>query len=362
MALSLCRGACLVGKVGVAESADSKLWRRYGAGDRLMTSAALRTTLLRSVLARSCQRSGASHCALSARDLHNRSGRRHLTKASASDVRTSETVTGQAAMGEIVPAVIVGAGRVGSALEKMGGGNDVLVKRGEPIPADGQGPIIICTRNDSLAGIIDATPASRREDLVFIQNGMLEPFLESKGLASATQVLVYFAVAKAGDAPIDGKTDMNPEGLTASTGKWASAVAARLESAGLSCKVLDAEEFKKPQLEKLIWISAFMLVGTRHPGATCGDVESKYREEVVSLIQELAAVAESVKNTKFDSGIEERLCAYARSVSHYPTAVKEFEWRNGWFYDISQRALSNGETDPCPLHTAWLKEVGVVKS
>lgn len=29
------------------------------------------------------------------------------------------------------------------------------------------------------------------------------------------QVLVYFAVAKKGDPPIDGKTDVNPEGLTA---------------------------------------------------------------------------------------------------------------------------------------------------
>lgn len=29
------------------------------------------------------------------------------------------------------------------------------------------------------------------------------------------QVLVYFAVAKTGDKPIDGKTDVNPEGLTA---------------------------------------------------------------------------------------------------------------------------------------------------
>jgi hypothetical protein len=66
---------------------------------------------------------------------------------------------------------------------------------------------------------------------------MLEPYLASKGLQSATQVLVYFAVAKAGDAPIDGKTDVNPEGLTAATGKWAEAVAARLHSAGLSCKV-----------------------------------------------------------------------------------------------------------------------------
>ncbi len=29
------------------------------------------------------------------------------------------------------------------------------------------------------------------------------------------QVLVYFAVAKKGDKPTDGKTDVNPEGLTA---------------------------------------------------------------------------------------------------------------------------------------------------
>jgi hypothetical protein len=29
------------------------------------------------------------------------------------------------------------------------------------------------------------------------------------------QVLVYFAVAKLGDQPTDGKTDVNPEGLTA---------------------------------------------------------------------------------------------------------------------------------------------------
>lgn len=32
---------------------------------------------------------------------------------------------------------------------------------------------------------------------------------------SVCQVLVYFAVAKLGDAPTDGKTDVNPEGLTA---------------------------------------------------------------------------------------------------------------------------------------------------
>lgn len=173
--------------------------------------------------------------------------------------------------------------------------------------------------------------------MVFFQNGMLEPWFQSKGLGDADQVLAYFAVSKLGEAPIDGITDTNPEGLTAAFGKWASAVAARLHSGGLSCKVrlwewwtslttlwnsylywayqiflsydliqdpllvflfmsinsnqhsclccnvhlqvLDREAFEKQMVEKLIWISAFMLVGARHPGATVGVVEKDYRSE-----------------------------------------------------------------------------------
>ena len=36
--------------------------------------------------------------------------------------------------------------------------------------------------------MIEKTPASRRGDLVFLQNGFLEDYLESKGLADNTQV------------------------------------------------------------------------------------------------------------------------------------------------------------------------------
>lgn len=75
-------------------------------------------------------------------------------------------------------------------------------------------------------------------DLVFFQNGMLEPWLESKGLKEGNQVLAYFAVSKLGESPIDGKTDTNPEGLTAAYGKWALAVSERLQAGGLSCKVV----------------------------------------------------------------------------------------------------------------------------
>lgn len=260
----------------------------------------------------------------------------------------------------VVPAVIIGRGRVGKALHDMGNGEDVLVNRGERVPLDFPGPIFVCTRNDDLEAVLEATPNSRWSDLVFLQNGMLEPWLQSKGLGDANQVLAYFAVAKLGDRPTDGKTDANPEGLTAAYGKWASAVASRLHTGGLSCKILDKEGFQKQMLEKLMWISAFMLVGARHPGATVGTLEKEYRSEVSSLIAELAEVAAAEKGIVFEEAMEDRLCAYSRAVAHFPTAVKEFQWRNGWFYALSEKALAAGKPDPCPLHTAWLKEINVV--
>ncbi|KAF2323045.1 hypothetical protein GH714_032985 [Hevea brasiliensis] len=260
---------------------------------------------------------------------------------------------------EVAPAVIVGGGRVGRALQELGNGQDLLVKRGESVPLDFEGPILVCTRNDDLEAVLEG-PKSRWNDLVFFQNGMLEPWLESKGLGDADQVLAYFAVSKLGEPPVDGKTDTNPEGLTAAYGKWASAIAARLHAGGLSCKVLDKEAFQKQMLEKLIWIAAFMLVGARHPGANVGMVEKEYRSEVSSLIAELASAAAAEKGIVFDEAIEDRLCAYSRAVAHFPTAVKEFKWRNGWFYSLSQKAIAEGKPDPCPLHTAWLKELKVV--
>ncbi|XP_073134405.1 uncharacterized protein [Henckelia pumila] len=252
----------------------------------------------------------------------------------------------------VAPAIIIGGGRVGRALQDMGGGEDVLVKRGESVPVDFKGPILVCTRNDDLEAVLDSTPKSRWSDLVFFQNGMMEPWFESKGLGNADQVLAYFAVSKLGEPPIDGITDTNPEGLTAAYGKWASAVAARLKAGGLSCK--------KQMLEKLIWICAFMLVGARHPGATVGAVEKEHRSEVSALISELAATAAEEKGLVFEEAMEDRLCAYSRAVAHFPTAVKEFKWRNGWFYSLSEKAIAEGKQDPCPLHTTWLQELKIV--
>ncbi|KAL4328452.1 hypothetical protein AHAS_Ahas13G0201500 [Arachis hypogaea] len=239
----------------------------------------------------------------------------------ASRIPATTTIT------KVAPAVIVGGGRVGRALLDMGTGQDILVRRGESVPFDFQGPILVCTRNDDLEAVLQSTPPSRWNDLVFFQNGMIEPWLESKGLSDANQVLAYFAISKLGETPIDGKTDTNPEGLTAAYGKWAPAVAERLHAGGLSCMVLGKEAFEKQMLEKLIWICSVMLVGARHGGISVGVVEKEFRSEFSSLVAELASAAANEKGLTFEEAMEDRLCAYSRAVAHFPTAVKEFEYQ-----------------------------------
>ena len=79
--------------------------------------------------------------------------------------------------------------------------NAKLLGRNDPIStidANGSGPIFIATRNDVLESIVDDCPPSRRKDLVFLQNGYLDDFLESKGLLDNTQVLLYLAVTALG--------------------------------------------------------------------------------------------------------------------------------------------------------------------
>jgi len=190
-----------------------------------------------------------------------------------------------------------------------------------------------------------------------MQNGMLQPWLDAKGLGANTQLLVYFAVATLGDAPADGVTELDPAGLTAAHGAHAEAVAARLAAGGLSCRVLGKDEFALAMLDKLAWICAFMLVGAVHGGLTVGEVERDHGDEVSALLAELGAAgaaALGVAAARPPAETVARLRAYARSVAHFPTALKEQGWRNGWFEGLSAEAAAAGRTDPCPMHSALL--------
>lgn len=229
------------------------------------------------------------------------------------------------------------------------------------VPCERAGPIYICTRNDALQGIVDATPPERRADLVFMQNGMLGSFLDDNGLSANTQVLLYLAVSKLGEKPIDGVTEFNPDGLTAATGKWADAFSARLAKGGLKCRSLAGDDYKAAMLEKHVWICSFMMVGALNGGITVGEVGESHTEQMEPLVAELCASGEAALGVKLPSGAFDRLLAYGRSVAHFPTAVKEFGWRNGWFYELTKKALESGAADPTPLHTAGLKELGQIE-
>jgi len=225
----------------------------------------------------------------------------------------------------------------------------------DSIPADGTGPIYVATRNDALSSVIDKCPASRKEDLVFYgQNGYIEDFLKAKDVFSdSTKVLVYMAVAKLGEKPTDGITRLNPEGLTAATGKWAEQVAARLRGAGLTCNVLNEDDFRASMFEKHMWICAFMLLGVHH-GGTVGDVAAQHSEDLKAMVAEMMAVLEEERGVKFKPGVQDRLLAYAETVAHFPTALKEFEWRNQFFLDLTRAREAAGKPDLTPMHTKLL--------
>lgn len=245
--------------------------------------------------------------------------------------------------------IVGGGGRIGSLLAQ--GGPSLLIGRGETIPAEPQGtPIFIATRNDSLNSIIDHCPDNRKADLVFLQNGYLDTFLESKGLADNTQALLFLSVPAKGVAPVDGITRVNPEGLTAATGKHAPALAKRLQALGLKCNVLTSmqKEYKPAMFEKLIWISTYMLVGTAKKCSSVGQAGELYPSLVQSIILELVRAVEKKEAIIFQPGTVERLAAYTEVVKNFPCAVKEFEWRNEYFYKLGD--------DACPIHNSLLRE------
>ena len=101
------------------------------------------------------------------------------------------------------------------------------------------------------------------------------------------------------------------------------------------------------------------LVAALHSEVTVGEVEKECTADVTVLIRELLAscrLANPLALFTNDATVTARLLAYARSVAHFPTAMKEFPWRNGYFWDISEAAVSEGKADPTPTHSAWLKE------
>lgn len=91
-----------------------------------------------------------------------------------------------------------------------------------------------------------------------------------------------------------------------------------------------------------------MLVGTAKECASVGQAGSEHSDLVEQVINELVAAVSAKEGIEFPEGTVERLVAYTVTVADFPCAVKEFEWRNQYFYNLGDEA--------CPVHNGLLAE------
>lgn len=91
-----------------------------------------------------------------------------------------------------------------------------------------------------------------------------------------------------------------------------------------------------------------MLVGTAKECSSVGEAGSKHGDVVEQVVNELIAAVSAKEGIEFQPGAMERLAAYTDVVADFPCAVKEFEWRNQYFYNLGDEA--------CAVHNGLLRE------
>ena len=96
------------------------------------------------------------------------------------------------------------------------------------------------------------------------------------------------------------------------------------------------------------WIATYMLVGTAKDCKSVGQAGDEHKQLVQDVITELVNAVSKKEGITFPSGSIERLAAYTDVVADFPCGVKEFEWRNKYFYDLGDAA--------CPIHNSLLRE------
>jgi len=225
--------------------------------------------------------------------------------------------------------VVVGAGRVGGALCARSverGMPCALVRRDagwEVLREPAGRPVILAVRNDDLDGVLARIPDHRRDDLVFVQNGILRDFLRERGLDGCTRGLLYFAVARRGD-PI------TPGGLNPFTGPHAAAVAGWFRRMDLEAEAVDPAAFAAYELEKVCWLAIFGALGELY-GETVGQTATRHRDEVARMADELRRVGRVALGVDVPlERLVDRLVAYSLRIPDFRASVKEWPWRNGW--------------------------------
>lgn len=240
---------------------------------------------------------------------------------------------------------VIGAGRIGTALCERDPARFGLIDREhgwERLAAEAGAPILLAVRNDDLDAVLARVPEHRHGDLVFVQNGMLRPWLAEHGLAGATRGLLFIAVPKRGAA-------IEPGGESPFHGPHAQALVDAFVANQLPARCVDAQEFAAIELEKLLWNSCFGLLCDAF-AADVGTIVREHHAELHDLVAELLAIGAPALGLSLElDPLVERLAAYSRSIPSFRASVKEWRWRNGWFVELARERGSS-----LPVHERLL--------
>lgn len=251
------------------------------------------------------------------------------------------------------PLIVIGRGRIGSLFESLAREADqpclALGRADLPGPLDQEArgePLLVCTRNDDLEGLLAYVHPARRADLIFVQNGILGPWLAERGLGDCTRGLLYVAVPKVGAPP-------EPGGESLLWGPHAERIAALLRGGGIAARATpDEGELNRATAYKFCWNAIFGLLGSV-TGLAVGPLAEGQAEALRALCAEMAPVLETGLGVTLDAAdMARHALAYAAQIPAYKATLKEWRWRNGW---LVQAAAAQGRA--LPLHEGWLTQV-----
>ena len=207
-------------------------------------------------------------------------------------------------------------------------------------------PILVCTRNDHLPEVLAGVHPDRHLDLVFVQNGMVQPYLAERGLSGCTQGVLWVAVPRRGDPPVPG-------GTSVFHGPWARPIADLLHSHGVDAAAVDRTSYQREVAVKLAWICVFGVLGSAL-GGRVGDIAEENADAVAALSDELHPLLRLEPGLDLDAAaLRQRLFDYTARIPHFPASLKEWRWRNGW-----QREAGAQHGVEMPVFEDWLARAG----
>ena len=147
-------------------------------------------------------------------------------------------------------------------------------------------PILVCTGADAVRLVYERTVPERRQDLVFLQNGIVRTMLPPCA-PTATCAVLYFSVLERGGPAKGG-------GCSFVHGRFAPFLARLLRAGGLECKeVKRLHTIEALAAEKLLWASCMWMVCHAHGGMSVGQVHDTpaCQQTLRELVAELLPVA-----------------------------------------------------------------------